>query len=269
MTVAMRIKPVSSPATTSLDRVLEFLRGVLAGTVDEVRPIPAGLVVTTPSLPLVWSGNQLRVTEPLGFEELLELAEEELPGLGYLDIALEHQGSGAALEPAFQAAGWKVQRDLLMILASGPDRRSDTALVSEADEQEIMDLMGRWYAEDPGPGPQERVELVGPQLADYTRRESRVHGDRLLGVRSSDGELLAMTKLRSDGRIAQVEDVYTVPEARGRGYARALVSRAIGIAQRMGAELIFIGADDNDWPKLLYARIGFRPLGHLWHFHRQ
>jgi hypothetical protein len=27
-------------------------------------------------------------------------------------------------------------------------------------------------------------------------------------------------------------------------------------------------ADDNDWPKLLYERLGFRPVGHLWQFHR-
>jgi len=32
---------------------------------------------------------------------------------------------------------------------------------------------------------------------------------------------------------------------------------------------VFITADDNDWPKLLYARIGFRAVGHVWHFHRQ
>jgi GNAT superfamily N-acetyltransferase len=92
--------------------------------------------------------------------------------------------------------------------------------------------------------------------------------DRLLGVRSGDGRLVAVSKLRSDGRTAQVEDVYTVPEARGRGFARALISRAVELARDGGHGLIFIVADDDDWPKLLYGRLGFRSVGHLWQFHR-
>ena len=32
--------------------------------------------------------------------------------------------------------------------------------------------------------------------------------------------------------------------------------------------IIFIVADDTDWPKRLYGRIGFREAGHLWQFHR-
>ncbi|MFZ0379977.1 MAG: GNAT family N-acetyltransferase [Solirubrobacteraceae bacterium] len=255
--------PHNERAAESLARALEFMRAVLVSTADETRPISAGLVVRTPSLPAVWSANQLRVTQPLGFDALLQLADEQLPQLGYVDIAAEDQVAGQALEPAFRAAGWKVQRDVIMVLSEPPDRLADTSIVADAREDELMDLMDRWYAEDPGPSARERVELV-----EYNRREVRVHGDRTLGVRSSDGRLVAITKLRSDGSTAQVEDVYTVPEARGRGYARALVSRAAELAREDGAGLTFIVADDNDWPRLLYGRIGFRPVGHVWHFHR-
>jgi predicted GNAT family acetyltransferase len=86
-------------------------------------------------------------------------------------------------------------------------------------------------------------------------------------VRSTDGALLAITKLRTAGNTAQVEDVYTTPEARGRGFARALVTRAVELARAGDHDVVFITADDNDWPKQLYARIGFRPLGRLWLFH--
>lgn len=239
------------------------MRAVLASTADEARSVPAGLVVATPSLPAVWSLNQLRVTEPLGFAELLQLADGQLPDRGYVDIAVEHQETGPSLERAFRAAGWKVERDVVMALSDPPDHVADTSVVVEVGEDELMDLMARWYGEDPGPTPQERLQLV-----DHNRREARVYDDRLLGVRSIDGRLVAMSKLRTDGRTAQVEDVYTAPEARGRGYARALVSRAAELGQAEGAELTFIVADDNNWPKRLYGRIGFRPVGHLWHFHR-
>jgi GNAT superfamily N-acetyltransferase len=255
--------PHNERAAESLARALEFMRAVLVSTADETRPISAGLVVRTPSLPAVWSANQLRVTKPLGFDALLWLADEQLPRLDYVDIADEDQVAGQALEPTFRSAGWKVERDVVMVLSEPPDRAADTSVVTDAGEDELMDLMDRWYAEDPGPSATERLELL-----DYNRREARVHGDRMLGVRSSDSQLVAMAKLRSDGSTAQVEDVYTVPEARGRGYARALVSRAAELACQDGAGVTFIVADDNGWPKLLYGRIGFRPVGHVWHFHR-
>jgi GNAT superfamily N-acetyltransferase len=263
MAVAMS-GSVASPTTQALERALEFMRAVLVSAADEVRPIPGGLLVRTPSLPAVWSANQLRVTEKLGFEELIGLVDEAPTAVRYVDIAVEDQDAGPALERAFRAAGWKVERDVVMSLSAAADRPGDTGTVAAVGEGELMELMDRWYAEDPGPTEAERLELL-----EYNRREASIHGDRLLGVRSSDGKLVAMSKLRSDGRTAQIEDVYTAPEARGRGYARAVVSRGIELARENGAELTFIVADDHDWPKLLYGRIGFRPLGHVWHFHHR
>ena len=246
----------------TLARVLAFLHANLAKTADELRPIEAGCVVSSPSLPAVWSVNQVRVALPLGFESLVELADQQLEGLRYLQIVLENQDAGAALEDAFRAASWKTERELLMILSAAPDREVDTTIVTDAGEDEVAEVMERWYAEDElDPG-------ALRQLVEFSRRETRACGDRLLGVRSSDGQLVAMSKLRSDGRTAQVEDVYTAPQARGRGFGRAMVTRAVELAREAGHDLIFINADDNDWPKELYARIGFRPLGRLWQFHR-
>lgn len=251
-----------SPAgADTLARVFAFLRANLARTADELRPIEAGCVVSSPSLPAVWSLNQVRVALPLGFESLVELADEQLEGCRYLQIAVENQDTGPALEDAFRAAGWKTEREVHMILSGEPDRQVDTSIVTDAGEDEVAEVMRRWFAED-----EPNSDALG-QLVDFSRREARACRDRLLGVRSSDGQLVAVGKLRSDGRIAQVEDVYTVPSARGRGFARAVVTRAVGLARDAGHDLIFIPADDNDWPKELYARIGFRPLGRLWQFH--
>ena len=67
--------------------------------------------------------------------------------------------------------------------------------------------------------------------------------------------------LYSDGTVAQVEDVYTVPEERSRGYARRLVTKAAEVARADGHELVFIVADADDWPQRLYRQIGFEPIG--------
>lgn len=228
-----------------------------------MRSIEAGLVATTPSLPAVWWLNQIRVSQPLAFEALLRLADEQQAGLGYRQIAIEHQRAGAEAEAAFRAAAWKVERDLLMALVGGPDRPADTNVVVEAGEDELMELMQRWHDDDPSQTPEDLDQLVAS-----SRREVHAQDTRLLGVRSSDGKLVSMTQLRSHGDVGQVEDVYTVPEARGRGYARALITRAIELARDTGHDLIFITADDDGWPKLLYERLGFRGIGHVWQLHR-
>lgn len=247
----------------SLDRVLTFMRAMLARTADELRSLDAGWVARTPSLSRVWGLNAVIVQRPLSFEALVALADEQLADLDYRQLAVEHQQAGPALEDAFRADGWKVDREVLMVLSTRPDRQADTSAVIDADEPGLLALMQRWHAE----GRNVSSEELG-QLVDYSRREARACGDRLLGVRSSDGQLVAISKLRSDGRTAQVEDVYTVPEARGRGYARALVSHAAALARQGGHDLVFITADDYDWPQLLYRRIGFRPIGRRWLFHR-
>jgi GNAT superfamily N-acetyltransferase len=245
----------------ALARVLAFLRGNLARTADEVRPIEEGCVVSSPSLPAVWSINHVRVAMPLAFESIVELADEQMHGSRYLQILLENQDAGPALESEFRGASWRTERELLMVLSTPPDREVDRSIVIDAGEAEVAEVMRRWYGED------ELDPRALAQLVEFSRRESRACDDRLLGVRSSDGRLVAISKLRGDGRTAQVEDVYTTPEARGRGFGRAVVTRAVELARDAGHDLIFITADDNDWPKELYARIGFRPVGRLWQFH--
>ena len=253
----------AAPAETSqLERALAFMWSCMAATADAVRSIEAGIVATTPSLPAVWAVNQVRVGAALTFEELVDLADQQLAGIAYRQIAFEHQQAGPELERAFRAARWKVERDVVMVLSGPADGRADTSVVDDAGEDEMLELMRRWYEHDE-PTPTE-VE----QLLEFGRREVRVLGDRLLGVRSGDGQLVAITKLRSDGSTAQVEDVYTVPEARGRGFARALINRTVELARDGEHDMTFIVADDEDWPKLLYGRLGFRSAGHLWHFHR-
>ena len=263
--------PTIAPAMTAspacsvdpLERVLAFMRASFVRSADAARPIEAGVVLSTPSMPVVWSVNQLRVKDSLGYPALVALADEQLADFAYRHIVVEHQLAGPALEQAFRAAGWKVERELLMILTGAPDRAADLSVVDEAEEDEWLDVMARWYGEDTNTSTEWLAQLVA-----HSRRDARTNRDRLLGVRSGDGRLVAITKLRGDGSTAQVEDVYTVPEARGRGYARALVSRAAELARAGGHDLVFIVADDEDWPKQLYERVGFRALGRVWQFHR-
>jgi GNAT superfamily N-acetyltransferase len=229
-----------------------------------VATIPHGWLISTPSLPLVWVLNQVRVAGAVEFDDAVSLTERHQPGLPYRQLMVESDETGARMEDRFRANRWRVDCEVTMVLASGPDRRVDTSFVYEPVAEAVLDLLRRWNAEGHGHTPTTDEQ---DQLTDYWLREFRARDARLLGVRGSSGALAAVTMLYSDGATAQVENVYTVPEERGRGFARALVSRAIELGAEGGHELTFIVADEFDWPKGLYARLGFEPCGRTWAFH--
>jgi GNAT superfamily N-acetyltransferase len=244
--------------------VLEELRRTLGSLTDEIRPVGPGWVARSRSLPLVWSLNQLRITEPITFAAASALADECLAGLPYRHILVEDEPTAARLEGSFRAAGWMVDRDVLMALAEPPDRVVDTGSVVALNEEQMLALMRRWLMEE-----RPDISAAGlDQVEEYNRREGRVWNERRLGIVDRHHGPTAITKLRVHQTTAWVEDVYTVPDARGRGHARALVSHATALAESERCRLTFIVADDNDWPKNLSARVGFRPVGHTTTFHR-
>ena len=79
-----------------------------------------------------------------------------------------------------------------------------------------------------------------------------------------EGRIVAAGQLRVDGATAAVESVLTVPEARGRGHADAVLARLLGIAAEVGCDLVVLEASAQDWPRHWYARRGFAPVGSAW-----
>jgi ribosomal protein S18 acetylase RimI-like enzyme len=258
--------PAGPSSQEQLSAVQDFLRQTNALLPVEVHEIPEGWVVRSRAWPGVWMLNHVRVTSEVTYEQATELCRRYLSDSNYDHLYVEHQGSGQALVQRFRQEGWKVDVEVNSILSGEPDRPVDTGAVIEPDEDEALALMKRWLAED------ETLQLTPEDLdhlLEANRLTWRVRGARRLGIRGSDGRLAGITMLFSDGRIGQVEDVYVIPEARGRSYGRMLVTRAIDLAREGGHELAFIVADDNDWPKQLYRKLGFQPIGRSWLFHRE
>jgi GNAT superfamily N-acetyltransferase len=249
----------------ALAAALDFQRATLELVAEQLQAIDQGWVVRHRALPLVWSANNVQITKSVTFAEALELAETHLADLPYRQVLIDHEPTGRRLEGAFAEAGWEVDREVVMQLVREPDREVELGMVVDAGEDPVMGLMRRWIGED------ERIELTPEgldQVVEFTRLVARARGTRLLGVPGEHGTLGAITMLLSDGAVAQVEDVYTVPEERGRGYGRAIVTRAAALAREAGHELVFIIADADDWPQHLYRKVGFEPVGRTWALHR-
>jgi hypothetical protein len=48
----------------------------------------------------------------------------------------------------------------------------------------------------------------------------------------------------------------------------SVILRAVQAARDAGARHVFIVADEEDWPRHLYARLGFDQIGRTWEFLR-
>jgi len=137
-------------------------------------------------------------------------------------------------------------------------RRPDRPPVATARATDLETLLGAKQGA--------LVDAVAPRERDVIARGTRAMatpGTRFV-VADFEGTPAAYATLYSDGTVAQVEDVSTQPRARGHGLARAVVQHAIDLARAEGHELIFLVADADDWPRELYARLGFDPVGHCW-----
>jgi GNAT superfamily N-acetyltransferase len=245
----------------TLERISGEIRWSAEALADEFRAIPFGWVSRSWTFSLVHQLNEVHVSTHAGPAEILVVADEWQRDFGYRHIVVDDESVAGELAASLDESSWKKERFIIMALLS-PCPDEATRHVVALEEAETGSLMRRWDLEEG----HDSVAGLPDQLDQYSRSLGRLWNERCLGVRDENGIAVAVAKLRSHGSVAWVEDVYTVPEQRRRGYARRLVTRAANIAGSEGHDLTFLWADDEGWPKQIYADIGFRGVGRCWAF---
>jgi len=135
------------------------------------------------------------------------------------------------------------------------EREADLSVVRELGEPDLREARRRVLRGQPWASDEVLEQIFAAKRLIGERVRARFFGAVV------DGEVVSYSDLYQDDGDAQVEDVGTLPEERGRGYATAVVLSAIEAAREDGAEFVFLVADANDWPKELYARLGFDTVG--------
>lgn len=148
--------------------------------------------------------------------------------------------------------GWARETHLVLQHLREPDRRVDTKHVRRVPFGAIAE--SRMHEYDRGFG--ERLNKAQLRVADAvdTHWLAAYAGDVVAGwchVRSRDG-------------VAQIEDVNTLPAFRGRGFGRAIVQHALDEA-RPTHDIVFLEALEHDWPRELYAKLGFVEIDRSYH----
>ena len=240
---------------SDLERAAAFEELIRDRCVERVVETRFGPALFNDTYSTIWFLNVLRAERPRDAtaEEISAESDRVQTGLGHRRVILPPGATD--LEDGFRRLGWKPDHFLFMVYRGGGEP-ADSAGVKEVDPRRLRrlreEIIREWQPDADEKTVSEIVAAGALQLAAAT--------PRVFGV-VEDGEVVSSAQLYSDGSAAQVEDVATLPAYRGRGHAKALVTRAVKEAVADNHEFIFLVADGDDWPKKLYNRLGFEEVG--------
>jgi len=254
---------VPAPKATTDERfarAVAFERRAHEQTAGRVEALRYGQAFVDERLPHVHWANMLWVTARggVGVAELVGDADGILGGFAHRQLVIEHEPLWRVLDDALVAAGWQRDAIVYMTHERPPDRMPDVGAVREVGHDDLVAAEHRFLRDEPGAGtPEARRQVMA-----HNRRIGEYLGERCFAAFDGD-EVCAYAKLRRRDGVAQVEDVVVLPGHRGAGLGRLVTSAALAAGLAGQPELLFIVADDEDWPKELYARLGFEPAGRI------
>ena len=244
-----------------LARIHAFEHAVdMAGTEKVASPLGHGAL--TPELPARHDSNFLFIDRARDAAEAIADADRILGGAGRIHrvIVTFDDELGERLRPEFNALGWGTQRHIFMAQRREPEKTADLSIVREVDQAALRPGRKRRILAEPWGNPELAEQILDAKILLGERADIR-----FFGVIVAD-EIVAWTDLYIGEDIAQIEDVATLEEHRGKGYATAVVLRTAHEARERGADLVYLVADDEDWPKEWYRRLGFDVVGRIYKF---
>lgn len=243
-------------AGEALARAWGFERGVQDRCAGATREFEFGTAMFNDQLRRVYDANFVRFER--GFDELtgsaVEAAANELQaGLAHRKVVIPDADAGARVADELTQGGWRAYT-LVTMAYRGPGevrrpreaRAVPARAVQEAREAALVD--GTRDAE------------ARRQITEFTERLAAVTPTRTMAANAGDviGSFCALFQA---GGVGQIDEVTTIARYRRRGLASAVVGAALAASLADGDELTFLVADDLDWPKDWYTRLGFQAVG--------
>ncbi len=226
-------------------------------------------------VPLIHDANlvqQVRAEAPAAIEAVMEAAEAWLAGYDHRQVITDPL-TPAALSASLALAGY-TPRPTLQLLLEGPlagpppveaeirPVRTDADWAAFRVLRRLDDVEGCEKARRPV-----WSEAVTDQIVGNVRAKAPAVQFFLARVDGVDRAYFS--SYPGVGGTGMVEDLFTHPDLRNRGLARALIHHCVADARARGAGPVLIGAGPDDTPKQLYARLGFRPTCLTWGWLRE
>ncbi len=237
----------------SLDRIHAFRRRLQQRSAERIVPTESGLAYLADSIPDVYDHNYLSVEDVrVSAADLAREADHALSGRHHRRVIAEQGAPG--LQAEFAELRYSLSTHLVLEHRQAPDRLVDTSTVHEARLEELLPARREAILREPWGGD----EIAG-QLNEAKRHVAAAVPTTFFAARAG-GEIAGWCEVRTWDGTAQIEDVEVLEEHRGRGLGRAIVQHALEQARRTSS-VVFLEALAEDWPRELYAKLGFVTVG--------
>ncbi len=243
----------------ALQRCITFEREISHKVAEHAEPWRFGTNYSTPSLEYIRDLNFLETVADENANAVEIAAEAEQVqgqlGLPHRKLRVMDEAWGNELAEDFGRMGWKVDRFVVMAYEgpAAPHPGGHPAKILDPEEYKVVQ---RRSVIESSPN---MVPKVVDQIVAITDRMAGFSETTFMGV-AEDDVLASACEIISDGSTAQIESVFTLEASRRKGLAHSLMAAAIAAASS-DHDFIFLVADDEDWPKDFYTRIGFRNVG--------
>lgn len=241
------------------ERARDFIEGLEESTIPRQEPFEHGRCFFHDDYPVVWDLNFARVErEPSSWTEL-ETEVDELQragGLVHRRMQMRDEPWVGALRDEARGRGWEAT-SLIFMVQSRPSEKENGGRAREVAYGEIRPLRAEVARRAPWSNSEKDVLQVLDGMIAWMRNASARHV-----VAAVDGKSVAGADLYRGPGLAQIEDVATLEEYRNRGLASDVVLEAAALARADDPGVtVFLVADENDWPKSWYERLGFEAVG--------
>lgn len=254
--------------SAALARYLRFARGLQERTCTRAVPFSGGTAFFHERFPDSWTHNFLRVEAPAGTLTAEAIAAQadalhSAQGQSHRRLWVGDEATGAALAPGLQALGWEVTREWVMVHRGAIPESAAGLSVSRLSDEEVFPFWEELFR---------RMEHVrGEEMVRQLATRNQQLGQRLsvqhFGIRV-EGRLVSACDLYPGEGVSELQDVDTLEEHRGKGYARAMLLGVLRAAHEQGLAPTFLTTVEEDWPKDFYGRLGFERIGRLYVFLR-
>lgn len=236
-----------------VDRIRAFRRRLERESADRVLPTRHGTAILGDAIPDVYDHNYVSVEEPrVDAADLAADADEALAERRHRRVIVEDGTPGLAA--GFAAEGYVLSTHLVLAHTREPDRLVDTSAIREVRLDHLLGARTEATLREPWGSPE-----LAEQLNEAKRRIERAVPTRFFAA-LCDGEVAGWCELRVGDGVAQIEDVEVLQEHRGLGLGRAVVQHALAEGRRARG-VVFLEALADDWPRELYAKLGFTVVG--------
>lgn len=234
------------------------------------RPVETAdaIIVATPADPDVWDAN-FALPRPGGDPgELIAALDAAMPHSDWR-VVFTDALAAPEVSAALALAGFTQGPPLIEMVARGPITPPHPpppitlhAVADDRDWAEMVPLIHADHAEG------KRTGVVTDAVSDglIAQMRERVPAGSFALIRHEGKAVGYGLMLACPGGLGLIENLFTRPEARGRGIMSAFIAAASERLRARGCGPIFLDALAGEQAKHLYARLGFQPiaLSHCW-----